>query len=215
MTGRTSTESAPAVAPASTPSVAAPAPRSMPTWRKTLVYAVLAVIVLGHLHEIVLQYEHWPFSNYPMWSRPIDSWDLYHQRMVGVTKGPDSHEVPLLKPYFDPLPGRFLELHLAGIIRDGRKGDLKPAQQLTADYLKRYEQRRLNKQHDGPELSGLRIYEDYWLMNNDASNKPTPGHVTLLFDTDHPDQAIPQQYEPAKNGAPRKGDKEGDDVDAN
>src|SRR5215208_251314 len=37
--------------------------------RRLLVYAVIAVILLGHAYDIIRQQEHWPFSNYPMWAR--------------------------------------------------------------------------------------------------------------------------------------------------
>lgn len=170
---------------------ASPPPRPMQRWRVMMVYAVLAAIVIPHAYEIIFQKEHWPFSNYPMWSHVIDTRDLWRPRMVGVTDEPNPREIFLERRYFEPLPSRFIDLHLNRAISAGRKGKLGPIRTFTQDYLARYEQRRLAGKNDGPKLKGLRIYEDYWLMNHDASNAAHPDRVTLLYDTDRPDAPIP------------------------
>jgi hypothetical protein len=58
--------------PATPPDAAAPSESPAPLKRSRLwiVYGLLAVIVVGHLVEVVTQREHWPFSPYQMWSKP-------------------------------------------------------------------------------------------------------------------------------------------------
>ena len=98
-------------------------PRRMSSWRVGVVYGTLALIVGGHLYEIARQQEHWPFSNYPMWSRPITTPDLAHYRMVGLTDEPVPREVPLPRRYFEPMPSWFIDRHIAAAVQDGRAGD--------------------------------------------------------------------------------------------
>ena len=102
-----------------TPTSAPAAPQPMRRLRVGLVYAVLFVIVAGHLVEVVTQREHWPFSPYQMWSIPSTSWDLTHYELRGVTDEPTPREIDLYQSqYLYPLPSRFMNLHLIEAAKD-------------------------------------------------------------------------------------------------
>ena len=148
----------------------------MKPWRVWLVYGIVAVLTLGHLMEIVRQTEHWPFSNYPMWARVTRDWNVRVADPVGVTAANPSLEVKLTDPrYFAPMPVYYQRLNLERAAR--RKRD-----DMLRDYLARYERRRAAGEHDGPPLRGVRVYENGWLMDRDASNVATPERRTLLYE---------------------------------
>ena len=143
-----------------------------------LVYAVVGVIVLGHLHEIVRQQEHWPFTNYPIWARVTRDCHVREVMPFGVTVEPAPREFDLRDPkYFAPMPAIYQRLNFQRAA--GRPGLRDP---MLADYLRRYEQLRLAGRHDGPKLKGIRLYEWLWTMNADASNARSPDRQTLLYE---------------------------------
>jgi hypothetical protein len=144
-----------------------------------MVYAVVGVIVLGHLYEIVRQHEHWPFSNYPMWAQVTDKWELKNVDVVGVADSADASEVKLDDPaYFAPLPVYYQRLILGKFARRQSTRE-----RVFGDYLRRYEQRRRAGLHHGPALKGLRAYEVVWTMDRTASNVRTPDRRTVLYES--------------------------------
>ena len=94
--------------------------------RLFVAYSAIALVVLGHLRDIVTDAEHWPFSPYPMYSYPPpDRLDLY--RVVGVVKaaegsaGPPGREFPLVeRRYLRPLDARTLSAAMSRL--DKRPG---------------------------------------------------------------------------------------------
>jgi hypothetical protein len=151
----------------------------MRPWRVRMVYAVVGVIVLGHLYEIARQREHWPFSNYPMWAQVTDKWELKNVDVVGVTDSADAAEVKLDDPaYFAPLPVYYQRLILGKFARRQSTRE-----RVFADYLRRYEQRRKAGLHHGPPLKGLRAYEVVWTMDPTASNVRTPDRRAVLYES--------------------------------
>jgi hypothetical protein len=146
--------------------------------RRLLVYAVIAVILVGHAYDIVRQQEHWPFSNYPMWARLSKDWHVQAVVPVGVTDDPARPEVELSDPaYFAPMPLHFQRLTFTSLRRPSARRD-----KVLDDYLRRYEQLRRADQHSGPALVGVRLYERYWDMNTRANNAATPDRTTLLYE---------------------------------
>ena len=152
----------------------------MKPWRVWLVYGIVGALTLGHLMEIARQTEHWPFSNYPMWARVTRDWNVRVADPVGVTAANPSVEVKLTAPeYFAPMPVYYQRLNLERAAR--RKRD-----DMLRDYLARYERRREAGEHAGPPLRGIRVYENAWLMDRNASNVQTPERRTLLYEYQAP-----------------------------
>jgi hypothetical protein len=150
----------------------------MNPWRVRMVYAVVGVIVLGHLYEIVRQQEHWPFTNYPMWARVSRDWHVREVMPFGVTDEPAPREVDLREPgYFAPMPAIYQRLNF-----QRAAGREKLRDPMLGDYLRRYEQLRRAGRHGGPPLKGLRLYEWYWTMDPRASNVKSPDRKTLLYE---------------------------------
>ena len=150
----------------------------MNPWRVRMVYAVVGVIVLGHLYEIVRQQEHWPFTNYPMWARVSRDWHVREVMPFGVTDEPAPREVDLREPgYFAPMPAIYQRLNF-----QRAAGREKLRDPMLGDYLRRYEQLRRAGRHGGPPLKGLRLYEWYWTMDPRAGNVKSPDRKTLLYE---------------------------------
>ena len=49
-------------------------------------------------------------------------------------------------------------------------------------------------------MKGLRIYEEFWKVTDDAANANAPERVTLLFDTANPRGPVPPSAPPAGGG---------------
>jgi hypothetical protein len=145
--------------------------------RRTKVYALLAVLVAGHAHEIARQQEHWPFSNYPMWARLSSDWYVKDVAAVGVTAQDPPREVRLTDPrYTEPLSLYYLRF---GVLRRAANRP-QIRESILRDYLEYYERRRISGGHDGPALRGVRLYEHFWTMNASAANARTPDRSTLI-----------------------------------
>jgi hypothetical protein len=158
----------------------------MRRWRLWLVNGVVAVLVLAHGMEIARQTEHWPFSNYPMWARVSKEWHETQVVPVGVTASEPPAEVPLTDPaYFAPMPLYYQRLNFRSVYKKAGQRD-----KLLRDYLDRYERRRAARQHGGPPLRGVRLYELYWTMDRGATNVGQPERRTLVY-----------EYPPAAKGA--------------
>src|SRR5262249_43501274 len=61
--------------------------------RLFLVYSLGGVIVGGSLFDLIRDTEHWPFSQYPMYSETVSSHSLSYFRLFGVTQ--EGTEIPL------------------------------------------------------------------------------------------------------------------------
>ena len=150
----------------------------MNPWRVRLVYAVVGVIVVGHLYEIVRQQEHWPFTNYPMWARVSRDWHIREVMPFGVTEAPAPREFDLRDPkYFAPMPAIYQKLNFQ---RAASRANVRD--RMLADYLKRYELLRVAGKHGGPPLKAIRLYEWYWTMDRRADNANSPDRKTLLYE---------------------------------
>ncbi len=146
--------------------------------RVRLVYAVVGVIVLGHLHEIARQQEHWPFTNYPMWARVTRDWHVREVMPFGVTDQQPPREFDLRDPkYFAPMPAIYQRLNF-----QRAAGRASVRDRMLGDYLRRYDQLRRDGRHDGPPLKGLRLYEWNWTMDPRAGNAKSPDQKTLLYE---------------------------------
>lgn len=145
-------------------------------------YALAAIVIGGSAYDIVRDQEHWPFSQYPMFSTVERSRTFESLRLFGVMADGRS-EVPLLAhDYLEPLDQCRLSTSLSWIARmpDG------PAmlEDIVRRSFRRYEARRARGEHDGPELAAVRLYRCRWNLRHDASNSETPDFRELVLAVD-------------------------------
>jgi len=163
----------------------APAVVAMGTRRMWFVYALAAVLVLGHLVNAASEREHWPFGPYLMFSQlnPGNATSLL--RMKGVTDELVPQEILLSKDpaYFAPMPVYHIRLCFDRALALWSTGKPQPLRTLCREYLDRYEARRVAGLHNGPPLRGLRLYRYEWTLEPTAANAATPDHVTLIYDS--------------------------------
>jgi hypothetical protein len=147
--------------------------------RLILAHAIIAVVVGGSLYDVVTRQEHWPFSNYPMFSTVHRTSVLRWPRLYGVTA--DGTEVPIVS-YRElwPLDQSRLPLGLRAIYNvEGSEERVRTA---LRDVLLRYEQRRPSGAHSGPPLVAIRLYLVSWQVEPFARNLDSPTERRLLAD---------------------------------
>jgi hypothetical protein len=155
----------------------------MSTSRRTFVNLLLAGFILGSTYDIVTDQEHWPFSQYPMfsgvWRSPTFTW----LRLFGVTA--DGSEFPLDENrYIAPFDQSRLPKALRRIVdKPSRAASLPRALQ---DCLVRYDQLRADGQHDGPPLAAMRLYELEWTIDPEGANLDQPDRKELVAEVRHP-----------------------------
>jgi hypothetical protein len=146
--------------------------------RLILAHLLIAAILGGSLYDIARGQEHWPFSDYPMFStvhqrRVLDNW----YRVFGVTS--DGREVAILK-YEElwPLDQSRLPLGIRSIAQ--QPGNEARVEAALSDILRRYEERRIAGLHDGPAFEALRLYKLGWDLEANAANLDSPRTRVLV-----------------------------------
>jgi len=154
--------------------------------RFVLVHLLIAGVLAGSFYDILTRQEHWPFSNYPMFARVHRSHVLSWYRLFGVTA--DNREIPIVDPaYLWPLDQSRLAIGLRAVYQaEGNGPQLHAA---VADALNRYERRRAEGAHKGPELQAMRLYSVDWDVEPYAPNLDHPEARTLLVDVARRDGA--------------------------
>jgi hypothetical protein len=121
--------------------------------RRLLANAILLAILGGQAVAVVAERELWPFSPYPMFSKPLGP-TVARFRLHGVLE--DGAELPLRhRSAFHP----FRAAQLEGALDRMDRGQLAVA---VRDLYARYEARRAGGLHDGPPLAALRLYRLVW-----------------------------------------------------
>ena len=155
-------------------------PMSLSRRRVAFVYAIIAVITSGSLYDLIRDTEHWPFSQYGMYSEVQKDPSLSVMRMFGIVQG-ESQETPLVSfQYIQPLD----QSRLRWAFQD-MNYRLNREQRLSAalnDCLERYEMLRRAGRHHGPPLEGIRLYQLYWKLDPWARNADQPDRRELLFE---------------------------------
>jgi len=164
--------------------------------RVVLLSFVTVLFIAGSFYDIVTDQEHWPLSNYPMFSgnkaekhgNGIKALWLY-----GVTQEEPHTEVPMDKnSYFRPVSSSKLKKALSKA--ESRRNPEKRQRALdgvVSDSLKRYEENRQNGSHYGPPLQALRLYELEWDLDDQmlearGENVDQPDHRELLIEVEQP-----------------------------
>jgi hypothetical protein len=145
--------------------------------RRAVVNIALVALIAGSAYDIVTDQEHWPFSQYPMFSGEWRSQRFTWLRLFGVAE--DGHEFPLdANSYIAPFDQSRLPKALKRILA-GRDGEARVRTAL-ADCLARYEDLRRHQRHDGPRLAALRLYELEWTIDPDAANVERPDRRAFI-----------------------------------
>jgi hypothetical protein len=146
--------------------------------RQILIHLLIAGVIAGSLYDIVTSQEHWPFSDYPMFStihrKPtLDNW----YRLYGVTL--DGQERAILR-YSElwPLDQSRLPLGIRRIDQSG--GSETRVRAALEDILRRYEARRAQGLHHGPSLKAIRLYSVSWDLEPHAANIDRPRSKRLI-----------------------------------
>jgi hypothetical protein len=143
--------------------------------RLLVVYGLGAIILGGTLSDIVRDTEHWPFSQYPMFSQMEVSKTYSTLRLYGVVQRSPLIEVQLdSNLYLQPFDNSRL---LAGLQNALQKNRLDEG---VTDCLTRYETLRRAGRHDGPPLVAMRLYRLTWTLDSSASNIDRPDRKELL-----------------------------------
>lgn len=155
----------------------------MRRWRVVMVLVVALVLLVVHAHDIVFGMEHWPSSNYPMYSRVESRRRLKLLALVGeVSDGKGTRLVWLKDERVIP---EISERRLRNILLATR--DLGPArerdarfQQLLSDYFNLYEARRILGRHSGPPLLRAHLFELTWKFREGSKPRERPDQRRLL-----------------------------------
>lgn len=147
--------------------------------RLALIAATLAAIVAGSLVDITTRREDWPLSSYPMYSSVEADRTTTKLQLVGVPRDPELEPQPVLETdELAPLDKTRIGSAFARLY--GTPNGEARVRVAIADVLERYEQRREDEEHSGPELAAMRLYERTWELLGDASNRPDPDVERML-----------------------------------
>jgi hypothetical protein len=154
----------------------------MTSYRRAFLSLVFAGLIGGSLYDIVRDEEHWPFSQYPMfsgvWRAPTFTW----LRVFGVTAA--GHEFPLdANKYILPFDQSRLPKALRRIVASPERAPRLP--EALAGIFSRYHELAREGRHDGPPLAALRLYELEWTIDPHAANVDRPDWRRLIAEV-HP-----------------------------
>ena len=152
----------------------------MSTRRLLVAHLLILFVIAGSLYDIGTRQEHWPFSNYPMFSTVHRQPTLTWLRLFGVTA--ENREIALLSyNQLWPLDQSRLPL---GLRRIAGEPDSSPRMQgVLTDVLVRYNARRAKGEIQGPELRAIRLYKLGWTLEPFAANVDRPSSRELLAET--------------------------------
>jgi hypothetical protein len=145
--------------------------------RRALLNLVFAGFIAGSVYDIAMDQEHWPFSQYPMfsevWRSPRFSW----LRLFGVRA--DGTEFPLeMNRFVAPFDQSRLSKALRQMLREPDAASR--VRTAVEDCLARYEVLRVTGRHEGPPLAALRLYELEWRIDPEAANVDRPDGKRLI-----------------------------------
>jgi len=145
--------------------------------RLIFVHLLIVGVIGGSLYDIATRQEHWPFSDYPMFSTIHREAVLRWPRLYGVR--PDGREVPVTR-YAElwPLDQSRLPLGLRAIYN--QEGASRRIHDALLDVLQRYEARREAGEHEGGPFIAMRLYMVSWPLEPFAANLDEPSERQLL-----------------------------------
>ncbi len=152
--------------------------------RRGLINAIIGAFLAIACFDIAVDREHWPFSNYTMYSRVTPAM-LSWMRVEGVTAG---GEVDLpLDSCFPPFDQVRMVAAL-GRLASADPGPI-PLQRALANLLDLYDRHRLAAP-DAPFVSGLRLYDVAWGLRPGLTGREPPGRRVAVAEIDRGQAAI-------------------------
>ncbi len=151
--------------------------------RKALLSFVFLAFIAGSAYDLAMDQEHWPFSQYPMFSVAWHASTFSWLRLYGVAD--DGREFPLeSNRYILPFDQSRLPKAFRQMLE--RPDGVARARAGLVDCLVRYRELRLQGEHDGPPLSALRLYKVEWRIDPAAANVDHPDRRELVAEADRP-----------------------------
>lgn len=151
----------------------------MLSWRVVLVQLGVFVLVMGHVVSFVRQRDHWPFSSYPMYSQVELDTNITRYRVYGVQASTGTEFDLMTEPaYITP----FDMTRLNSGLRYMESRDPDKLGDALDSLLSIYERRRLDGEHSGPPLNGMRIYSVEWEVQPTAGNTNQPIRQELVHE---------------------------------
>jgi hypothetical protein len=145
--------------------------------RVVLANSLIVLMLAASAYDVIRDEEHWPFSQYPMFSRVAEKRELTWLRLYVVT--PEGQEFPLLT-HRQVFPFDQSRLSKAlGAIRTRPDHD-DEIRAVLKNCLERYERLRAQHRHDGPPAARMRLYEVTWTLHPSAANLDSPDSRTLI-----------------------------------
>jgi hypothetical protein len=152
---------------------------SMGAYRIWFVNALIACLIGASSYDIIRDSDHWPFSNYGMYSELQKSHTVSVLRLFGVTEGVVPHEFALmdfetLQPFDQARMSAALETMAAA---RNRRELLSAA---LRDSMSRYEMLRRTGRHNKPPLHAIKLYRLAWQLDSLARNVDRPDRKDLI-----------------------------------
>jgi GT2 family glycosyltransferase len=161
---------------------------SLPLRQRLPAYALAVGLIGGSAYDVVSDQEHWPFSQYPMFSA-VDTARTFESLRLFAVPADGTAEFPLLDyDYLEPLDQCRLSTALSWISKepdaDARLNDV------ARTVFERYEARRTSSHHPGPALRAVRLYRCRWLLDPAAANAERPDARELVLSYESRDAAV-------------------------
>ena len=145
--------------------------------RRLFVNVILIAFIAGSAYDTITDQEHWPFSQYPMFSGVWSQRSFTWLRLFGVTENGGEFALDANK-FIAPFDQSRLPKALQQIL-DKPDGDQRIRIALPELHA-RYEQLRRDADHDGPPIVALRLYELEYVIRPDGANVDAPERRRLL-----------------------------------
>jgi len=137
--------------------------------RGAIVNATIAAMLVGSIGAIVTGREMWPFSPYPMYAG-IQGPTTTERVLVGITA---DGEIPVPAKWIHPFDGP----RLAAVLARAAGTDASRRDRILRAALDRYEALRADGAHDGPPITGLRLYALTWTLDLASVDAPAGTRV--------------------------------------
>lgn len=157
--------------------------------RLLLVNAVLVVLIGGHLYDIAVDKEHWPFSQYQLFARLQDEEALKMMQLFGVPRESDKEF------YLGEVSGRFSSksarlMESLRYIGLSKRYEPEEREKILEDKLREqmalYEEMRLSGQHQGPPLQNMKLYYAQWYIESQPQFNDPPDDKRLIAEVSEP-----------------------------
>lgn len=148
-----------------------------------MVIVTALALVLVHAYDVYHGVEHWPSSNYPMYSRVESKRRLKLLTLFGEVRDGKGTRLTWLKD--ERVIPEISERRMRNILM--ATWDLGPSrgrgarvERLLHDYLELYEARRLLGRHHGPPLVRAHLFELSWRLGSNRKPLGRPDERRLL-----------------------------------